>query len=70
MAPYHRMDVGLRFTKIKPKYTRTIELSFYNVYNRKNPFFYYASTDGQGISKLKQITLFPIIPSVTLSYKF
>lgn len=70
MAPYHRMDIGFRFTKVRPKYTRTIEWSFYNIYNRKNPFFYYASTDSQGVSKLKQITLFPIIPSVTLSYKF
>jgi hypothetical protein len=70
MAPYHRMDVGLRFNKIKEKYTRTIEISFYNIYNRKNPFFYYAAPDGNGKSKLKQITLFPVIPSVTLSYKF
>lgn len=70
VAPYHRLDIGLRFTKVRPKYTRVIEWSFYNVYNRKNPFFYYASTDGSGNTKLKQITLFPIIPSLTLSYKF
>ncbi len=70
MAPYHRMDIGLRMTKVKPKYSRTIELSFYNVYNRKNPFFYYASTESSGVTKLKQITLFPIIPSISVSYKF
>lgn len=70
MAPYHRMDIGLRMTKVKPKYSRTIELSFYNIYNRKNPFFYYAASDGNGITRLKQITLFPIIPSISISYKF
>jgi hypothetical protein len=70
MAPYHRMDIGLRSTKVKPKYSRTIELSFYNIYNRKNPFFYYASTNSNGVTKLKQVTLFPIIPSLSLSYKF
>lgn len=70
MAPYHRMDVSARFTKVKEKYSRTIELSFYNIYNRRNPFFYYASTDGSGVTKLKQITLFPIIPSISVSYKF
>lgn len=70
MAPYHRMDVGLRTTKVKPNYSRTIELSFYNIYNRKNPFFYYAATENNGVTKLKQITLFPIIPSISVSYKF
>jgi hypothetical protein len=69
MAPYHRMDLGIRADKVREKYTRTIEFSFYNVYNRKNPFFYYTTTEN-GITKLKQISLFPIIPSISLSYKF
>jgi len=71
MAAYHRMDVGIQFTKVKKKYTRTFELSFYNAYNRWNPFFYYierGSTASE--NKLMQITLFPILPSVSWSWKF
>ena len=71
MAPYHRLDVGIQFTKVKERYTRTFELSFYNAYNRWNPFFYYIE---KGVTatqnKLMQITLFPILPSVSWSWKF
>ncbi|HRG58934.1 MAG TPA: TonB-dependent receptor [Bacteroidia bacterium] len=71
MAPYHRLDVGLQFTKVKKRYTRTFEISFYNAYNRWNPFFYFierGATTSQ--NKLMQITLFPILPSVSWSWKF
>jgi hypothetical protein len=71
MAPYHRLDVGIQFTKVKERYTRTFELSFYNAYNRWNPFFYYIE---KGVTatqnKLMQVTLFPILPSVSWSWKF
>lgn len=68
---YHRLDVGVQFIKEKKKGTRTWEISFYNIYNRKNPFFYnidYApGTNEKGLYKY---TIFPIIPSITYSYKF
>lgn len=69
MAAYHRMDVGIQFHKQKKHSERIFELSFYNVYNRKNPYFYYASQE-QGYTKLKQVSLFPILPSVSWTYKF
>jgi hypothetical protein len=71
MAAYHRLDIGIQFTKVKKRYTRTFEVSFYNAYNRWNPFFYYIE---RGVSptqnRLMQITLFPILPSVSWSWKF
>lgn len=70
MAPYHRMDLGVQFTRKKSYGSRTWELSVYNVYNRLNPFFYFISTDNSGNNRLKQITLFPFIPSVSLNIKF
>ncbi|GAB3204228.1 outer membrane receptor for ferrienterochelin and colicin [Pontibacter aydingkolensis] len=73
MAAYHRMDIGIQFHKQKKWGERTWEISFYNAYNRRNPFFYYIEEDNNGTtseSKLKQITLFPIIPSVTYGFKF
>ncbi|WP_439879848.1 TonB-dependent receptor [Pontibacter sp. MBLB2868] len=73
MAAYHRMDIGVQFHKMKKWGERTWEVSFYNAYNRKNPFFYFISNEyenGESESKLKQMTLFPIIPSVSYSFKF
>jgi hypothetical protein len=68
-APYHRLDVGVNFHKKKKYGERTWNISFYNVYNRKNPFIVLPDTNN-GKQVLKQISIFPIIPSVSYSYKF
>lgn len=71
MAPYHRMDIGVQFTKKRAKYERTWEFSIYNLYNRMNPYYYYTEYDSkQKKNKLMQVSLFPLIPSVTWSFKF
>jgi hypothetical protein len=78
MASYHRLDFGLDFTKKKESYIRKWSIGAYNGYNRKNPFFlYYDSfyvSDGQGggeeKTKLKQVSLFPVIPYVKWSLDF
>lgn len=77
MAPYHRMDIGVQFHKKKRWGERTWDISIYNAYNRKNPFYYYIGVESQwngnnfeSESKLKQVTLFPIIPSVSYGFKF
>lgn len=78
-ADYHRMDVGVNFHKKKKRGIRTWNISVYNAYNQKNPFMVYQSYDGyydkneqtyKEKSVLKQVTLFPIIPSVSYSFKF
>lgn len=71
MAPYHRLDLGIQFTKKFPKYERTFEVSVYNLYNRRNPFFYFIGyQDYSNKRVLKQLSLFPIIPSVSWNIKF
>jgi hypothetical protein len=79
MGSYHRLDIGIQFHKVKKWGERIWEISVYNAYNRKNPFLYYNDsktvTDPQTnkpteIGILKQVSLFPIIPSVTYSFKF
>lgn len=70
MAPYHRMDIGLKISKKMEWWVRTWEFSVYNVYNRLNPYFYYTSTTITGDVQLRQITLFPFIPSVSWNIKF
>lgn len=49
--------------------------SVYNLYNRMNPYFIYFGNDGniqQGNLEIKayQVSLFPILPSVTWNFKF
>lgn len=49
--------------------------SIYNVYNRANPYFLYIDNDGALLNgdfkiSVKQVTLFPILPSVTWNFEF
>ncbi len=76
LPDYHRLDLSINFNK-KVKYgTRTWNISVYNAYNRKNAFFVDFSYDdiffdGQSSNrKLMKYSLFPIIPSVSYTYKF
>ncbi|MCR6642443.1 MAG: TonB-dependent receptor [Sporocytophaga sp.] len=70
MKPYHRLDVGIKFIKKFPSgRERTWDLSIYNAYSRKNPYFYYMTAEG-GKNVIKQVSLFPIIPSITYNFKF
>jgi hypothetical protein len=75
MSPYHRLDLGVQFKKEKKWGERIWEISIYNVYNRHNPFFYYSGLDFSrnlpfGVGILKQVSLFPVIPSFSYSLKF
>lgn len=70
MKVYHRLDVGINFRKKKKHGVRTWSWSIYNVYNRQNPYFYNYETDESGNRKIKQVSLLPIIPSLTYNYVF
>jgi hypothetical protein len=73
MGAYHRLDFGIQFHKKKKWGERIWEISVYNAYNRKNPFYYYTSNEtvnGKEYNKLMQVSLFPIIPSFTYSFRF
>lgn len=78
MKPYHRLDLAATYTpkpKKPRKYKSSWVLSIYNAYSRQNPYFYYFDQDGRladGSLKVtaKQVSLFPIIPSVTWNVHF
>lgn len=70
MPPYHRADVSMKFKKQKKWGERAWVLSAYNVYNRMNPFYVYSSTNSSGNVVFKQMSLFPIIPSISYQFKF
>lgn len=66
MPVFHHLDIGYT---IKQKKTNTKSItwnfSIYNVYNRMNPWFYYREE-----GKVKQYSLFPIMPSIGFTYKW
>ena len=73
MQAYHRLDLGLQFHRQKEKHRSTWEIGVYNLYNRKNPFFYYIDSEGffgSGKRVLKKVSLFPFIPSVSYTIEF
>ncbi|MFV0589760.1 MAG: TonB-dependent receptor [Draconibacterium sp.] len=81
MPSYHRLDLSMNFHKQKKRGIRTWTVGVYNAYSRQNPFYMYWDTktivvstpEGETYSSkpvLKQVSLFPIIPSISYSFKF
>lgn len=75
MKPYHRLDVSMQYVHlIVKRIESTIELSVYNVYNRANPFYYQIinknPSDPSSARAIKQVSLFPAMPSVSWTIKF
>ncbi len=74
MRAYHRADIGVQISKPKKHGIRTWEVSAYNLYNRRNPFYYFIGPEDRFNSDskqvLKQVSLFPILPSISWNYKF
>jgi hypothetical protein len=77
LAPYHRLDFSATLTpkhKKKRRYTDNWVFSIYNIYSRLNPYFIYFDQEGAALNgdlkvTAKQVSLFPIIPSVTWNVK-
>lgn len=79
MPAYHRLDLGINFKKDTKWGQRVWSFGAYNVYNRKNPFYLQFSSQmvdsGKGDQSvvyqkvLKQYSLFPLIPSISYSFK-
>lgn len=70
MPAHHRLDLSMNFTKQLHKGLRTWTISVYNAYNRLNPYYLYFKNDKAGNRRLYLFSLFPILPSVSYSYKF
>jgi hypothetical protein len=75
MFPYHRLDLAATYTP-KPQKQKGLRgswtFSIYNVYSRQNPYFLYVDSRGnttQGLDlKVKQVSIFPILPSITYNF--
>ncbi len=75
LPSYHRLDLNLMYKYKWFGLPWVASINVFNTYNRKNPFAWYIDTDydesrGKDVKKLTQMTLFPIIPTVGLSFEF
>ena len=75
--PYHRLDLSAVLTPQHRKPRRwqgSWAFSIYNVYSRQNPYFLYVDTKkndkGEYDVTVKQVSIFPILPSITYNFKF
>lgn len=73
---YHRLDISATLHVKKTKrWESSWNFSIFNVYSRLNPYFIYFDdyvdeNTGDLVLQAKQVSLFPIIPSVTYNFKF
>lgn len=82
MPVYNRMDIGCNFyieNGRRHKGTSIWNVSIYNVYSHKNPFLVVVNSESEfDYDKLvwkvwpvlKKVSIFPIMPSVSYTYKF
>lgn len=73
MMDYHRLDLGIKFTKEKKRHERSWSFGVYNVYGRKNPFFLNMDQSvkvGEQVA-VSQFSLFGFpLPYFNYSFKF
>lgn len=76
--PYHRMDFSATYVP-RPESTKKFKSSWtfsvYNLYDRRNPLFYYYNYEvdskaGTAEAKAYRVSFFPIIPSITWNFKW
>lgn len=69
LPAYHRLDAGVDFIKKKNKGVRTWNISIYNIYSRRNPYYVYWTVKN-GKRELRQMSIFQVIPGITYNFKF
>lgn len=78
LPAYHRLDVSAILTpknNEKRKWKTEWVFGLYNAYSRQNPYFIYFDQEGSPLDgslkvQAKQVSIFPVIPSVTWNFKF
>jgi len=75
LPAYHRLDLSATYKKKRSIFGKEYDsewvFSFYNFYSRRNPYFVYFYVDHKNEKpKARQVSLLPIIPSVSYNFKF
>ncbi|MEP6795177.1 MAG: TonB-dependent receptor [Saprospiraceae bacterium] len=72
LPPYHRLDVTLNYQFSRDeKFSHSLTLNLYNVYNRVNPFYITLVKDPiKQTFQYRQFSLFRFFPSLTYRFSF
>jgi hypothetical protein len=77
LPAYHRLDISATYTPlhVKPqKWQGSWTFAVYNAYDRHNPYFLYVDNTGSVSSGIKvavyQVSILPILPSITYNFNF
>src|SRR5690625_2914344 len=82
LPSYHRMDLSIVRSFEASWGSHDLNLSFYNLYNRRNPYFLYLDAEMKNLLEngdnlevpvkitARQVSLFPILPSISWNFKF
>ncbi len=75
LTNYHRLDVSFSNKKtvkmFKRHYEREWVFGAYNIYSRLNPYFVYLATNpATKLPEARQVSLLPVVPSISFNFKF
>lgn len=75
LGAYHRLDISFSYKKERKifgkKYDSELVFGAYNIYSRQNPYFVYLTVDpATKKPQAFQVSLLPIIPSISYNFKF
>jgi len=66
LPAYHRLDLGVSATWIKPKAEHTLNVGLYNVYGRRNLLYVTVVRDSEvQVFENRQFSVLPFIPSIS-----
>lgn len=73
LPAFHQMSVNISYQKKWKLYETSLDLNFYNVYNRLNAYFIYIYEDNTAAQRtriLRKVSILPFTPSLTFSVRF
>jgi hypothetical protein len=75
LKDYHRLDISATYKRnrkiFRKEYVAELVFGVYNIYSRQNPYFVYFLVDPvTDQPKAKQVSLLPILPSLSYNFKF
>lgn len=75
LTNYHRLDVSFSYKKTRKLFHKKYESEWvfgaYNIYSHLNPYFVYLTTNPDTKQpEARQVSLLPIVPSVSFNFKF
>ncbi len=71
ISAFHHLDISAQYKRVFEHFALILNMGVYNIYNHLNPFYIYLHEDRKtGKIKLRQISLYPVVPFLNIRVKF